>query len=388
MTRGRREVRIAWIIGRLNVGGPAVFLLDALPALRPLGYHSIVLAGPSEPAEGDLAGEAQARGIEVVRIPDMRRAVDPSADARAALHILKVLREVCPDIVQTQTAKAGALGRLAARLARVPVVVHTFHGHVFAEYFGPTASRAIVAAERGLARLCDAVGALSPLQARELSERYRIAPEVRVLPIGIELGPFLGAEAHRGELRAELGLPPVLPIVTYVGRLIAVKELPRLIEAASALRSAGKPVALIVAGDGDRRPALESLARGEAHFLGWRRDLPRIYADADVVACTSRDEGTPVSIMEAMASGRAVVATRVGGVPDLIDHERTGWLVPSGDGKALVRALGELTSDPERRRALGSAAREAAVARFDVASAARTLDHCYRELLIRKGFLF
>jgi glycosyltransferase involved in cell wall biosynthesis len=323
----------------------------------------------------------------VVSIPEMRRDLRPDLDLRAGLRILGELRRLRPDIVQTQTAKAGALGRVAARIAGVPAVVHTFHGHVFAHYFGSWTSQGIVLAERGLAGLADAVVALSPSQARELESKYAVGRgRVVVLPLGIELKPFLTAGSVRGELRRELCLPAQIPIVAYLGRLIGIKELSLLLGAVERLVRGGRALFLVLAGDGDQRQALEAEARdrglaGWVRFTGWRRDVHRIYADADIVALTSRSEGTPVSILEAMAAGRPVVATRVGGIPDLVEHERTGLLVPPGDEGALAEALERLLLRPEERDAMGAAAREVARRRFDVEKAALELDAFYRRLL-------
>jgi glycosyltransferase involved in cell wall biosynthesis len=267
--------------------------------------------------------------------------------------------------------------------------VHTFHGHVFEGYFPPLASLAITFAERVLARVGDAVVALSPSQAEELAERWHIgrAP-LPVVPMGIELGPLLSADAERGALRRELAVPGGVPVIAFVGRLIAIKGLSTLLQSLAGLRREGIAFRLVVAGDGDRRASLEREARGAglgswAHFLGWRRDLPRLYADADVVALPSRREGVPVSVMEAMAAGRPVVAAHVGGVPDLVEDGRTGCLVPPGDPIALARAVRDLLADPARRRAMGDAARATARERFDVERSAGALDAFYRGLLAR-----
>jgi glycosyltransferase involved in cell wall biosynthesis len=387
MARVPGEIRLAWIIGRLNVGGPAVHVLAAATALRSRGFRSVVLAGPPGPREGDLGGEARARGIEVVPIPEMHRAVRPLDDARALWRITGELHRLRPHVVQTQTAKAGALGRVAARLARVPVVVHAFHGHVFEGYFGPLASRGIVLAERLLARVGDAVAAVSPAQAEELARRWRISrAPIPVLPLAVEIEPLLGADARRGEIRRELGIAPDALVVAYVGRIIDIKEIPLLLGAAEEVRASGIPLVLLLVGDGDRRPDVENEVRASGRgdwvrFTGWRRDLDRVYADADVVALASRSEGAPVCLVEAMAAGKAIVATRVGGVPDLLRDGETGSLVPPGDRRALAVALAALLADPARRSAMGAAARADARGRFGAERAAAELEAFYRGLL-------
>lgn len=386
------ELRVAWVVGRLNVGGPAVHILAAATALRRLGVRSLILAGEPGPAEGDLCAEVEARGLEVLRIPALQRALSPSADVRALNQLRAGLARFAPHVVQTQTAKAGALGRIAAATLarRPPLVVHTFHGHVFRHYFGAAASRSVLVAERALAHLCDAVVAISAAQARELAALGFAPAPLPVVPVGIELDALIEAHSRRGGLRRELGIDAATPIVASVGRLIEIKRVRQLIEACAALRATGMRLSLVLAGDGDQRAALERAAReaglaGSVFFLGWRRDLAQVYADVDVFALASRSEGTPVAVMEAMAAGCAVVASRVGGVPDLVDDQRTGLLVSPENPAALRDALGALLSDPARRAALGAQGQVAARERFDVAHTTRVLLDFYLQRLAEEG---
>lgn len=391
-------LRVAFVVGRLNVGGPAVYLLNTACALRRRGVRSRLFVGPPGPAEGDLTGEARARGLEVELVPEMGRAISPLRDARALVKLTAALARFSPDVVQTQTSKAGALGRLAARATGAPFVVHTFHGLVFEHYFGRVTSRAVTLSEQLLARTCDAVGALSERQARALVE-HGVRGPIAVLPIGIEKSGFVDVDASRGRLRAELGLPQDAPVLLSIGRLIDIKRLPLILEAVARLRVEGDPGSpgrrahLVVAGDGDRRHEVEARARAlgltdssrgaGVHFLGWRRDLATVYADADVVVSGSRSEGTPVSLLEAMFARRAVVATAVGGVPDLIVDGESGWLVPPEDASALAAALTAACAAPEERsRRAGNAARFA-LAHHEVEATTERLLAFYRDGLRR-----
>jgi glycosyltransferase involved in cell wall biosynthesis len=210
------------------------------------------------------------------------------------------------------------------------------------------------------------------------------------MPLGLDLDRYVTADARRGELGAELGLAPDAPVVAIVARLVPIKAHEVFLRAARRIRETLPASQFLVVGDGERRPALEALAAelglgASVRFLGWRRDLERVYADAWVVALTSRNEGSPVSLIEAMAAGRPVVATRVGGVPDLVDEGVTGHLVPPGDPDALARATTGLLLEAARRRAFGHAARARVVPAFGASRLVADMDALYAELLRAKG---
>jgi len=211
------------------------------------------------------------------------------------------MRREKPHIVHTHTATAGLLGRLAARLAGVPVIVHTFHGHVLRGYFGPILSKVLVWMERFLARLSDRIVTVSEGQRRELAG-YGIAPleKITVVPLGFELEELLACESQRGELRRELDLANENKLVGIVARLVPIKNHRLFLQAAQVVAEAVPQARFLVVGDGELREELEAYSRdlgldGRVVFTGWRRDLPRLYADLDVVALTSINEGTPVS---------------------------------------------------------------------------------------------
>ena len=298
-----------------------------------------------------------------------------------------------PDIVHTHTAKAGALGRLAARLAGVPVIVHTFHGSVFAGYFGSFTSRFFQLIERTMALGTDAILAVSRRVAEDLEER-KIAPrsKIEVIPLGLELNRFEHVSQYRGELRHELGLAADAPLVGCVGRLVLIKDLGTLLEAIVRVSTTCPEAVLLVVGDGDQRPALEREADrlklgSRVRFLGFRTDLERIYADLDLAINCSLNEGTPVALIEAMAAGVPVVATRVGGTPDLLEDGRLGRLVPPRDPEALAEAITHSLT-PEGRSAaqtgLAELARESVLRRFSLERLLTDLDQLYLRLLKAK----
>ena len=376
------------IIARLNVGGPARHCLLLHERLRTQGYDTALWTGALD------AGEALIDGGDdptVERVPGLQRAVSPREDARALAWLVRALRRRRPAIVHTHTAKAGALGRVAARIARVPVVVHTFHGHVLAEYFSPRVSRVVQATERRLARWTSRLVTLSEGLKRDLVETYRIAPaeRVEVVPLGRDLAPFRAAE--RGALRRELGVGEDVWLIGAVGRHVPIKDLGVLLRAVARLPERAHAV---LVGDGPERGALEAEAArlglgGRAHFLGWRSDLPALYADVDVVALSSRTEGTPLAVIEGFAAGAPAVAPAVGGIPDMFTGVRweggvgvgsEGALVRVSDVGALARGLRVVLEDPERRVTLSEGARVAS-RRYDAERLVEALDRLYLSLL-------
>jgi glycosyltransferase involved in cell wall biosynthesis len=301
------------------------------------------------------------------------------------------MRRERPHIVHTHTAKAGFVGRLAARLAGVPVVVHTYHGHVLHSYYSPAKTRLLRRMERGLAALTDRIVAVSEQVKRDLME-YRVAgaEKIGVIPLGFDLKPFLDSAMHRGGFRRELGLNNGGPLVGIVGRIFPIKNHVLFLDAAARIAAGEKEARFVVVGDGTLRRQMEQHANAlgiadRVIFTGWRRDLPRIYADLDVLVVSSNNEGTPVSAIEAMASGCPVVATRVGGLPDLIDEGETGCLVPRGDAPALAAAVLRLLRDRESARRIGETARARVAERFTAERLVADIERVYTGLLAEKG---
>jgi glycosyltransferase involved in cell wall biosynthesis len=383
------RVRVLRVIARLNVGGPALHATLLTERLDPDRYDSLLVTGEEDPSEGNYLALHGRRLERLVPLSALGREINGPRDATALVALVRLMRRERPMIVHTHTAKAGALGRLAAWLAGVPVVVHTYHGHVFRGYFSPAKTRFFVAVERWLARRTDRLLSVSPQVRRELLELGIGTPEqLVVLPLGLDLDPFLNGGAG-GVLRRELGIEPAAPVVTIVARLVNIKAHEVFFEAASIVSARRPDARFVVVGDGERRAELEALverlALGRAvRFLGWRGDLPAIYRDADVVALTSRNEGSPVSLIEAMAAGRPVVATRVGGVPDLVEDGVNGYLVEPDQPAAMAEGLLALLEDPGRREAFGNAGRKRVYPAFAADRLVRDIDALYSALLEEK----
>jgi glycosyltransferase involved in cell wall biosynthesis len=348
-------MRVLHVIGRMNVGGPAALLVALLDAPG-LDVHALV--GGVGVGEADYL-DLRAPAAEVTRVPGLGPAVAPTDDVRALYEIVRQMRRLRPDIVHTHTAKAGALGRVAATATGVPARVHTFHGHLLHGYFSPAMTRSIVVAERALARVTDRLVAVGANVRDELLDRGIGRPDqFVVIPPGVALSaPVPG----RPEARAALGLDPEGPVVAYVARLTKVKRPDRMIEVARM-----RPEAMfVVAGDGPLQGEIRSGAPPNVRFLGWRADIENVYAAADVILLTSDNEGMPVGLIEAALCGVPAVATDVGSTREVVIDGRTGRTLPP-DARSLAEATGSLLSDEDQRYRMGAAARLFAEENFGV----------------------
>ena len=384
-----RPIRVLRVIARLNVGGPALHVTYLARGLAERGYATTLVAGDVGRGEESMAFVAENAGVEVLPLHGLSRELSPVRDAIAAWRLAGIIRRVRPDVVHTHTAKAGAVGRAAAVLAgpRRPVVVHTFHGHVLRGYFGRVGTLVFRAIETILARATDRLIAVSP-EVRDELVALRVAPERKfsVVRLGIELEPRVAFDGDAAEVRRRHGIGQDTFVVGWFGRMTAVKRTDDLLTTLAGLRVRGVEALLLLVGDGDDRERLEQRAHDlglakSCLFLGYQEDVAQWYAVCDAVVLTSVSEGTPVTIIEALAAGRPVVATKVGGVPDVVDEGETGFLVRPGDTHALAERLEILARDPERRTAMGETGRERVLRRYAVERLVDDVDALYRELL-------
>ena len=387
--------KILRVIARLNIGGPARHAVILNRGLNAEGYRTLLAHGRPAPEEGDLEELVFRNGLEAVRVPGLGRRIHATSDVIAFWTLLKLLFRERPDIVHTHTAKAGALGRCAgfvfnltrtSRRARC-AIVHTFHGHVLHGYFGPLGTRMVQLTERILARITDKIIAISERQRDEIAAILRLPDhKITVVPLGLDLEHLLAIETPDRSLRSSLGWSEDHLVVGYVGRLVPIKDVPMLLAAFAELARDNPAARLLIVGDGEQREKLEEAARAQrvtplVHFAGWQHDLPRVYGAMDVVALTSRNEGTPVAIIEAMAAARPVVATSVGGVPDVVRQGESGLLVAPEDSVAFAAALARLAEDPLLRRHMGQQGREQVSRRFGSARLVSEVAALYEGLL-------
>jgi glycosyltransferase involved in cell wall biosynthesis len=432
-------MKVVRIIARLNVGGPAKHVAWLEEGLRRRGVESVLVAGVVPEGEGDMGYFAERLGVRPVVVREMSREVSPK-DAVTVWKLFRLLRRERPDVVHTHTAKAGTVGRVAGLLYRwlVPSTlvgrprrcrfVHTYHGHIFHSYYGPWKTRLFLTVERALARLAtDRIVVISAQQLEEINGRFRVGrrEQFEVVPLGLDTRAFQDAPARRAKLRREWGARDEDVLVGIVGRLTEIKNHRLFLEAAALLKKSrvreaapgepwgagrvgraggdvweGKRVRFVVIGDGHLRGPLETQAASlgladDVEFAGLRDDPEHFYPALDLVALTSLNEGTPLTLIEAMANSRAVVATAVGGVVDLLGgvgeselrrpHRwqicERGIQVRPGDAEAFADALAHLVSNENLRAALGERGREFVERDYSLERLVADVQRLYEDLL-------
>jgi glycosyltransferase involved in cell wall biosynthesis len=384
--QNHNPARVLRIIDRLNVGGPAKHVVW-LSAAKEDEFQTTLVTGVVPRGEGDMRYFAQQLGVTPIVVDQMSRELG-LRDLLVIARLIGLMRRLKPDIVDTHKSKAGAVGRIAAMVYRWVTpstllgkprrcyVVHTYHGHIFHSYYGKLKTRLFLAVERTLARLCtDRILTVSNQQRDEICNQYRVGrpDQYRVIPLGID---FDEARESNGRLRRELGLGNDVLVIGAVGRLCEVKNIAMLLEATAKLArdnpTLGSKLRLVLVGDGHLRVQLEEQAhrlgiQNRVVFTGFRQDAAGVYSDFDLLALTSLNEGTPLTIIEALNLGCAVVATEVGGVVDLMGQrgeQRDGFWVwdhgvttKSGDSASFARAIEFLLCRPDLRSEMGERGR-------------------------------
>lgn len=392
--------RVLRLINRLNLGGPTFNVAYLTKHLAP-EYETLLVAGMIDDSEASSAFVLEEMELAPVYIPQMYREVDPVKDLKAYVNLKQIISDFKPDIVHTHAAKAGALGRLAAKACGVPVIVHTFHGHVFHSYFSKWKSRAFVSIERYLARKSDCIIAISEKQKRELSQEFRICPpeKIAVVPLGFDLQRFRENQVDkRQKFRDEHRLSDNEVAILIVGRLVPIKNHVLFLRSLSkVLEQTDQKLRAFIVGDGEERSRIESTARelglsissarndtqdpAQVVFTSWMKDVDQAYAGSDIVALSSFNEGTPVSIIEALASGKPVVTTDVGGISDIVTHRRNGFVVQSDHEEEFTAALLELVNSPQLRNTMGSVDEHLIVEQFSFQRLIADMKTLYDSLL-------
>jgi len=394
--------KVLRILNRLAIGGP---LLNASYLTKYMApeFETMLVVGEKEDHEKEGNFVTDALGIHPVYIPEMGRSLDFRKDYVAYKKMKRLIAEFKPDIVHTHAAKPGAIGRMAARSLKVPVIVHTYHGHVFHSYFNPLKTKLFINIERKLGKKTDAIIAISDQQKKELTKDFDIAPEekFRVIPLGLDLDKFLqDREEKRKSFRQAFGIADDEVVLTITGRLVPVKNHTLFLEAVRYLldQSAQKFKAFIV-GDGESRQLLEDKARqlnidyttekDQQHektlvFTSWRSDIDFINAGSDVIVLTSLNEGTPVSLIEAQAAGKPVVSTRVGGIEDVVCENESGLLSDITDTAGFCRNLKQMTEDKALRKTFGEAGQKYVMEKYSYRRLVKDMSALYHELLRKK----
>ena len=435
-----RKIKILRIIARLNIGGPAIHVALLTQGLDPDRFQSVLVAGKVSAKEGDMSYLADTYGIKPIIISDLQRKISIVNDVMCFFRILRIINQEKPDIVHTHTAKAGTIGRIAAFIHNLIYggkirVVHTFHGHVFHGYFGRIMSTIFILIERILAKITDLVIAISENQKNELVNKYRIAraSKVRVIKLGFDLEPFVSSKDHSGEATqifnsgesnfideqgrtrdlaagvvgyVEDQIPRRTPLsnkmaspewkIGIVGRLVPIKNHKMFLETARIFLEQNPSIkaTFLIIGDGELREELVAYCKQQGlsdyvQFCGWQKKLPEIYSNLDIVALTSNNEGTPVSLIEAMACSVPVIATDVGGVQDLLGNSQLevvsdgfkicerGILCRKNDAKGFANGMKYLVNNKRLRKEKASLAKTFIVQNFSKKRLLREMELLY-----------
>lgn len=385
-----KKKKILRIIARLNVGGPAIHTVLLTDRIQSDEFESKLFAGPVPDNEGDMSYLAKDRGVEVNYIKELQRELSLVNDLKALFHILKIMLKYKPDIVHTHTAKAGFIGRGAAVLynfissAKVKTV-HTFHGHVFHGYFSPAKTKLFLFIERTLARHTDKIVTITDKQQEEILN-YGIGKKVQhsMIPLGLDLEKFY-VNNNSNFLHESFSIPKNKKLIGIVARFTQIKNLEMFIRVASLIHKKESNTHFFMVGDGEDRPQLESFCKEQGAsdfitFTGFLKNLPDIYSSLDLVLLTSNNEGSPVSIIEALSSGVPVVSTAVGGVPDLFTEFGKNYLVQTNDDEAMASASLDILSSQENNLRFVTEHQEDTYKKYRFDRLVQDLTETYKEL--------
>lgn len=387
------KIRVLRIINRFNIGGPtynAVFLTRYLSE----DFETLLVGGMPEDGEADSLHILEEYGIEPLLLKEMKREPRFSHDRAAYMRLKAIIREFKPDIVHTHASKAGALGRKAALSMKVPVVVHTFHGHVFHSYFGKLKTFVFKTIERRLARRSSGIIAISNTQKKELADEHQICPseKIEVIPLGFDLKRFQNSkELFREKTRQIYSLKEDEVAVAIIGRLVPVKNHRMFLEVIRILSSEMKnKVSFFIVGDGTEKVLLEqeisemNLPQNlKIVMTSWIKDIAAFNAGMDVICLTSNNEGTPVSLIEAQAAGIPVISTDVGGVRDIVQDEDTGCVVPQNEPILFAEKLRSLIEDKNKREKMSQNGWSFVEDKFHYTRLVRDMENYYKKLLIK-----
>ena len=395
--------RVLRILNRLIIGGPSKNAVYLTRYMQP-DFDTMLVIGGKEDHEQDADFLAMANNIDPTCISEMKRSISPYNDWAAYNKLKKLIKEFKPDIVHTHAAKSGALGRLAAKHSNVPVIVHTFHGHIFHSYFNSLKTNFFIRSERYLAGLSDAIVAISDVQKKELSGDFRIAApdKFQVIPLGLDLDNFIiNQDEKRHEFRTEFDLDDDTVAIGIIGRLVPIKNHSLFLKALKyVLDNTSVKVKAFIVGDGESRAAIQQMANSlgikyttpadSVHpnpliFTSWRTDVDTIFAGLDIIALTSLNEGTPVSLIEAQAAGKPIVSTRVGGIADVVLENKTALLSEITDEKTFSDNLLLLVNDASLRRKFSNAGKDYVISKFSYHRLVNDMSSLYHDLLDKKN---
>lgn len=382
--------KVLRIINRFNIGGPtynATFLTKFISE----DYETLLVGGLPEKDESDSLHIPGEYGVKPLLIPEMKRIPNFRSDREAYRKIKQIIEEFQPDIVHTHAAKAGALGRKAAKACGVPIIVHTFHGHVFHSYFGKAKTLLYKIIERRLAKLSTGIIAISPIQKEELSSIHGICkPEkIKVIPLGFDLMKFQeNLPEKRVETRTTWKLNTDEVAVAIIGRLAPIKNHQLFLDVIELLAEKGIKARYFIVGDGQEKNSIEQRSEElekkynlKIELTSWIKDIATFNAGMDIICLSSDNEGTPVSLIEAQASGVPVISTDVGGVKDIVSEGETGFIVPKKDVKAFAEKLQLLIEQKEIRDKMSQNGWNFVRDKFHYTTLVKNMENYYSELI-------
>ncbi len=387
-----KKIKVLRIINRFNLGGPT-YNVTFLSRFMSDEFETMLVGGVPDIHETDSLHIPESYGLKPVIIPELKREISFKEDKKALKKIREIIREFQPDVVHTHASKAGALGRQAAIKEKVPVILHTFHGHVFHSYFGKVKTTFYKTVERKLARKSTRIICISNKQKEEIGSIHKICPpeKIEVIPLGFDLSKFnSGKEENRKQVRSEYNLKEGEIAVAIIGRLAPVKDHDFFLNVIENLpKSAIEKSKFFIVGDGELKEEIEARVKELNKKLGserilmtsWINDIDRFNAGMDIIALTSKNEGTPVSLIEAQASGTPVISTDVGGVQDIIDEGKTGFIIEKNDLNSYVQKLSEMIEDKKMLENMSQNGWEFVREKFSYTRLCADMEKLYKKLL-------
>lgn len=389
-----KKIKILRIINRFNIGGP-VYNAILLSAYMPEEYDTLLIGGLPEKNEENSTYIAEKYGVNPLLISEMQREPNFKNDRKALKKLKEIILTYQPDIVHTHASKAGALGRKAAFDCAVPIVVHTYHGHVFHSYFNWWKTKLYQAIEKRLAKKTTGIIAISELQKNDLALKYKICkPEkIEIINLGLDLGPFNENKTdNRNKTRTAFGLNDSEIAIAIVGRLAPIKNHDLFLKCASVIHEkTSKKVVYFIVGGGEEFTSIEEKvnalkAKGiDIRMTSWIKDINTFNAGMDILCLTSKNEGTPVSLIEAQAAGIPFVATKVGGIKDIVSENNTGYLVDLNDSDAFIEKLLHLIENENKRQEMSQKGWSFVQEKFQYKTLIAKTDSYYKFLLNQKN---
>lgn len=389
-----KKIKIAQVITRMDWGGSPDILRILCQNLDPQIYDITVIVGQTRYPTSKTKSFLEVFKNRITIIPQLKRDISLFRDIPAFIRLYILFRKEKFDLVHTHTAKAGALARLAAHLAGIPVIIHTPHGHNFYGYFNAVASWIITCIEKMLTCMTDKIMVLTELEKRDYI-RYGVATEEKLILIyqGLELEKFSPGQKDTAKLKESLGIGSEENVVGFIGRLETIKGPEYFVEAAKLILKKRKNTKFILVGEGSLRNALEARVsawglKDKIKFSGWREDIPEIMSVLDLLVLPSLNEAVGIVLIEAQAQGVPVVASSVGGIPEIVKSQETGILVPPKDVSGLAAAILAILDNPDKRQAMSESARTWAGDRFKAEKMCEKISWLYTQILKDKNVVF